>query len=237
MLYTVGIITAIVSYLVGSVNTSIILSKSIYGNDIRSSGSGNAGATNMLRTHGLGIAVATLLCDVLKGTLMVVLAKWLDNIFSAPTASSTPFEEQYILGNLKYIAAIFVVLGHDFPLFFGFRGGKGVATSLGAVLALDPVIAAIMLVFAILIMAVSRYVSLGSITAAALYPLMIFIKLLSQNKNPRDYFPYIIMAFIIAIILILKHHSNISKLLLGTENKLFSKKASENDEALEEDEK
>lgn len=236
MLYTMAIITAIASYLVGSINTSIILSKSIYGSDIRTSGSGNAGATNMLRTHGTGMAVATLICDILKGTLMVILAKWLDNIFSVPPVDASFYEEAYIFGNLKYIAAIFVVLGHDFPIFFGFRGGKGVATSLGVVLALDPVCALFMLFSAILIMAVSRYVSLGSITAAALYPFIVFVKLLADNQNPAEHLSYIAMAFILAIILILKHHSNIAKLLRGTENKLFAKKVVEEDANFEEDE-
>lgn len=230
MITTVAIITAIISYLVGSINTSIILSRSIYGTDIRKSGSGNAGATNMLRTHGKGMAVATLICDVLKGTLMVIVAIWLDNIFAPDTSTRlTYFEEAYLVGNLKYLAAIFVVLGHDFPIFFGFRGGKGVATSLGAVLALDPAVAGIMLLVALTIMICSRYVSLGSITAAAFYPLILLVKLLADGKNPMDNLPYIAMAFVLAVILILKHHSNIAKLLRGTENKLFAKKQ-ENDD-------
>ncbi len=237
MLYTLAIITAICAYLVGSINPSIILSKSIYGRDIRESGSGNAGATNMLRTHGAGMAIATLLCDILKGTLVVVLAKWLDNMFIIPPEGATAYEQFYIFGNLKYIAAIAVVIGHDFPIYFGFHGGKGVATSLGVVLALDPLCALFMLFGAVLIMAVSRYVSLGSITAAALYPFIVFVTLLANNQNPSENVAYILMAFILAIILILKHHSNIRKLLAGTENKLFAKKVTEeNDIGTEEDE-
>lgn len=230
MLYFIAALTAIASYLVGSINPSIILSRSIYGKDIRESGSGNAGTTNMLRTHGKGMALATLVCDILKGSLMVVLAAWLDNIFSEPEYSS--FENMFILGNLKYIAGIFAVIGHDFPIYFGFRGGKGVATSLGVVLALDPIVGLVVMAVAITIMAASRYVSLGSITAGGIYPFVLFIYLLSKGENMESKITYIIMSFILGVLLIAKHHSNIVKLRNGTENKLFAKKT----EAAQEDE-
>lgn len=243
MVLAIAVIVAVISYLIGSINTSIILSKSIYGTDIRNSGSGNAGATNMLRTHGKGIAVATLICDVLKGMIAIVIAAWADIIINdfAKTAILTPFASRYILGNLKYIAGIFVVLGHDFPVFFGFRGGKGVATSLGVALTLDWQVGLIIAVIALIIMASSRYVSLGSICAAALYPFVLFIYLMAKEmSNLNDKLGYIVMAFVLALLLIVKHHSNIKKLSLGTENKLFSKKedaeVSEQDEEIEEEE-
>lgn len=231
MLYFVSILTALGAYLLGSVNTSIILSKSIYGEDIRTSGSGNAGATNMLRTHGKGIAVATLICDVLKGTLAVIIAMWLDLILASyfKNASLSAAESTYLLGNFKYIAGVFVALGHDFPIFFGFRGGKGVATSLGVILALNPKIGLIVLAAAVLVMALSRYVSLGSVTAAALYPFVLFTYIIASGENPADEIPYLIMAFILAVLLILKHHTNIAKLKNGTENKLFAKKQPQTD--------
>ncbi len=237
MLYTIAIMTAILSYLAGSINTSIILSKSIYGSDIRTSGSGNAGATNMLRTHGKGMAIATLICDILKGTLMVVLASWLDIIFSGnqQNAAASYNERMYILGNLKYIAAVFVVLGHDFPVYFGFRGGKGVATSLGVALALNPQVGLIMLCVAIAVMAATRYVSLGSITAAGMYPFILFTFLLAKGEPLEEHVTYIVMAIILALLLIGKHHSNIKKLRNGTENKLFAKKAEVTDEDIEEE--
>lgn len=240
MILAIAIIVAVVSYLIGSINTSIILSKSIYGTDIRTSGSGNAGATNMLRTHGKGIAIATLICDVLKGMIAIVLAIWADLILNdfAKTAVLAPYESQYILGNLKYIAGIFVVLGHDFPVFFGFRGGKGVATSLGVALTLDWQVGLIIAVIALVIMASSRYVSLGSICAAALYPFVLFTYLMVKElSNLDDKLGYMVMAFVLALLLIVKHHSNITKLRLGTENKLFAKKEeAEQDEETEEDE-
>lgn len=222
MIYYATAAIAVISYLLGSINTSIILSRSIYGKDIRKSGSGNAGATNMLRTHGKGIAVATLICDVLKGTIAVVLGMWFDIIFASNANTIT--EAHFLVNNLKYIAAIFVVLGHDFPIFFGFKGGKGVATSLGVIMMLNWEIGLIVLFAAIAIMAVSRYVSLGSISAAALYPFILFIYITAAGEKLEEYTAYIIMSLILALMLILKHHTNIRKLINGNENKLFAKK-------------
>jgi len=238
MVYAIALITAVIAYLIGSINTSIILSKSIYGSDIRSSGSGNAGATNMLRTHGKKIAIATLVCDVLKGVIAILLAKWADNslLEYSKTAALSPFENQYIVGNLKYIAGVFVALGHDFPVFFGFRGGKGVATSLGVALTLGWQVGLIIAVGAILIMVISRYVSLGSITAAALYPIVLILMLPNGIQDIKSHLGYVIMAVILALLLIFKHHSNISKLIKGTENKLFSKKDEEDIVIQKEDE-
>lgn len=227
MVTTIAVIIAVIAYLIGSINTSIILSKSIYGSDIRTSGSGNAGATNMLRTHGKGIAIATLICDVLKGAIAVALAMWADIIVLdiAKNSALTPTESLYLVGNLKYLAAIFVVLGHDFPIFFGFRGGKGVATSLGVALTLDWQIGLIIAVIALVIMASTRYVSLGSICAGALYPFVVFTYLLATRFAELDnLLGYIGMSFALGILLIVKHHSNIGKLLKGTESKLFEKK-------------
>lgn len=233
-MYIIALIVAIASYLVGSISPSIILSKSIYGKDIRESGSGNAGTTNMLRTHGKGIAAATLICDILKGAIMVVIASWLDNIYTEPSAAFSRIENAYILGNLKYIAAIFAVIGHDFPIYFGLRGGKGVATSLGVVLALDWQVGVVMMVIAIAIMAASRYVSLGSIIAGGLYPFILFVYLLLEGENMEEKLTYIAMSFFLGVLLIGKHHSNIKKLIKGTENKLFAKKVEEH--VLSEDE-
>ena len=227
MVTTIAVLTAVIAYLIGSINTSIILSKSIYGSDIRTSGSGNAGATNMLRTHGKGIAIATLICDVLKGAIAVSLAIWADLwvLDFAKNSTLTPAESLYIAGNIKYLAAIFVVLGHDFPIFFGFRGGKGVATSLGVALTLDWKVGLIIAVIALIIMATTRYVSLGSICAGALYPFVLFTYLLATRfAELNSLLGYIGMSFVLGFLLIIKHHSNIAKLLKGTESKLFEKK-------------
>lgn len=237
MIYTIAVLVALASYLVGSINPSIIISKSIYGKDIRESGSGNAGTTNMLRTHGKGMALATLLCDILKGSLMVVFAIWIDNflgLFVKDMAISY-YERTFILGNLKYIAGIFAVIGHDFPLYFGFRGGKGVATSLGVVLVLNWQVGLVVMAVALTVMATTRYVSLGSIIAGGIYPFMLFTYLLAKGEDMEKQITAIVMSLILGILLIAKHHSNIVKLKNGTENKLFAKKSAELEETAEEE--
>ena len=153
LVYTIAV--AVIAYLIGSINSSILISKAVTGKDIRTSGSGNAGATNMLRTMGKKYAVITLVIDILKGVVALLLAKLAINLGAYTSAT--------------YIAGVAVVLGHNFPVFFGFKGGKGVATSLGVVLLLDWKIGLITLVVALAIMAISKYVSLGSITAAVVF--------------------------------------------------------------------
>ncbi|MBR4723444.1 MAG: glycerol-3-phosphate 1-O-acyltransferase PlsY [Clostridia bacterium] len=236
MFTVITVILAFLAYLAGSINTSVILSKSIYGEDVRDSGSGNAGATNMLRTYGAGIAVLTLICDILKGALFVLLAWWLDILFSSYFKGYplSDFEQAYLFENLRYIVGVFVVLGHDFPIWFGFRGGKGVATSLGVILALNPQIGLIVLAIALLIMIFSRYVSLGSVIGAVVYPFIVLTYILAGGENIAKNTVYLITAFLLAFLLIIKHHSNIKRLKNGTENKLFAKKPQ--DEETEEDE-
>jgi len=139
-------------------------------------------------------------------------------------ASASAFERTYILGSLKYIAGIFVVLGHDFPIYFGFKGGKGVATSLGVMLTLNWQVGLIILALALTIMATTRYVSLGSITAAAVYPFVLFTFMIAGGEKLSGCITYLFMAVLLAVILIAKHHTNITKLKNGNESKLFEKK-------------
>ena len=155
------IIIAIIAYLIGSVNFSVILSKKMAGFDVREKGSGNAGTTNMLRSVGKGAAVLTLICDILKGVVSIGIAIIIGNIFNIQDKAL-----------LVQIAGIFVVIGHTFPIFFGFKGGKGVATSLGVLLMSNWQIGLICLVFALVLMALTRMVSLGSVAAAILYPVL-----------------------------------------------------------------
>lgn len=212
------IAVAVVSYLIGSINFSIILSKLISGKDIRESGSGNAGATNMLRTHGKKMGVITLLLDVMKGVVVVFIVKALVN--SDIMYTDTNFD--IALNNvLPYIAGVAVILGHNFPLYFGFKGGKGVATSLGVVLMLDWKVGLIVAVCAIAIMAITRYVSLGSILGGAAYIIAEFVKaIITRNYNVIQ----LVCVVIIGGLLIARHHANIKRLLNGTENKLILKK-------------
>ena len=231
----ITVLTAVVSYLIGSINFSIIISKAISGKDIRESGSGNAGATNMLRTHGKKFAIITLLCDIAKGVLAVLLTI-LFVILYGHLVLQLPSRYAEMRGNLNvtmdgisalflalpYIAGLFVMFGHCFPVFFGFKGGKGVATALGVVMTLDWKIGIIVLVVAIALMAITRYVSLGSVVAAALFVILTIAKqIFTGNINPY----IIVCSTLMGLLVILRHHANIGRLIHGTENKLsFSKK-------------
>ena len=203
------ILVAIIAYAIGSVNFSIIFSKKLAGFDVREKGSGNAGTTNMLRSVGKGAAALTLICDILKGVAAVLVAWGIAKIAKNETPEI-----------LIQIAGFFAVVGHTFPVYFGFKGGKGVATALGILLLTNWQIGLICLVFAILVMALTRMVSLGSIMAAVLFPVLtIFITenyLVSGN--------YIIFGIAMAVLVIFNHRSNLKRIYKGEENKLSFKK-------------
>ncbi len=206
------IIIAIVAYLIGSINFSVILSKKMAGFDVREKGSGNAGTTNMLRSVGKKAAALTLLCDVLKGVVSIGIA-WIVGKIANDVDSAL----------LVQIAGILVVVGHTYPIFFGFKGGKGVATSLGVLLMTNWQIGLICLTFAIVIMALSRKVSLGSIGAAILFPILtIFTN--SHFIVEANGFKYLVYSLILAAIVVFNHRENIKRLLNGTENTLSFKK-------------
>ncbi len=196
-----NLIVLILAYLLGSISTSIIVSKIMIGDDIRNHGSGNAGATNTLRTVGKLGAILVILGDCLKAILAILIAKAITQ--NANVAI--------------YIAGIGAVLGHNFPLYFNFKGGKGIVVSTVAILFADPTIGSIVVVIAILIMAISRYVSLGSILGAVLF---VLLSLIFKTQNSE----FIAFAFILAILAIYMHKSNIKRLLSGTESKLSFKK-------------
>lgn len=203
------IMMAIIAYCIGSVNFSIIISKKMAGFDVREKGSGNAGTTNMLRSVGKKAAIITLVCDILKGILAVGFAILVGNIVKD---LNNPL--------LVQIAAIAVIIGHIFPVFYGFKGGKGVATSLGILLIINWQIGLICLVFALTLMALTKMVSLGSIAAAILYPVLtLFI-----HNNYIVEGSYFIFGIMIALIVLYTHRTNIERLLNGTENKLSFKK-------------
>ncbi|MEI3395097.1 MAG: glycerol-3-phosphate 1-O-acyltransferase PlsY [Clostridia bacterium] len=210
------ILIAVISYLIGSISFSVIISKKMAGFDVREKGSGNAGSTNVLRTVGKKAAAITLLCDILKGVVSILLAILIGTIWK-------DVDKELIL----QIAGIAVVIGHTFPIFFGFKGGKGVATSLGVLLMSNWQIGLICLVFALVLMALTKMVSLGSCGAAVLFPVLtLFINdnytILTEGKSGRVYFVY---SVILAIIVLYNHRSNIKRMLNGTENKLsFGKK-------------
>jgi glycerol-3-phosphate acyltransferase PlsY len=180
------------------------------GFDVREKGSGNAGSTNVLRTVGKKAALLTLICDILKGIVAVLLAVLLGNIVKELNGAL-----------LVQIAAIAVVLGHTFPIFFEFKGGKGVATSLGVLLLINWKIGLICLIFALVIMALTKMVSAGSVLAAILFPIL---TLFIGQENFIVQGNYFIFSVIMAVIVAFNHRSNIKRILNGTENKLSLKK-------------
>ena len=202
------VIMAVIAYLIGSINFSVILSKKMAGFDVREKGSGNAGTTNMLRTVGKKAAAITLICDILKGVISIGIALLIGRIVEGSNGAL-----------LVQIAGIAVILGHTFPIFFKFKGGKGVATSLGVLIMSNWQIGLICLVFALVLIALTQMVSVGSIAAAILYPVLtLFI--------PENYIVpgnYLIYSVILAVLVVFNHRENVKRLLNGTENKISFK--------------
>ena len=203
-----SLIVAIIAYLIGSINFSVILSKKMAGFDVREKGSGNAGTTNMLRTVGKKAAAITLICDILKGVVAILIAVLIGKIVEESNSAL-----------LVQIAGVAVILGHTFPIFFKFKGGKGVATSLGVLIMSNWQIGLICLVFALVLMILTQMVSVGSIAAAILYPVLtLFI--------PQNYIVpgnYLIYSIILAVLIVFNHRENVKRLLNGTENKISFK--------------
>ena len=211
----VCIAVAILSYLLGSLNFGVILSKGIEKDDIREHGSGNAGTTNMLRNYGKKLAVFTILGDMIKVAVAIGLSFLIVKLTNVYDLISEANVDADML--IKSFSGFFCVLGHIFPCFFKFKGGKGVATAGGMVFIVDWKIALILLAIFIIIVAVTKYVSLGSIIIALLYPILIFLFYKS--------FVLTIIASIFTLIVIVAHRSNIKKLINHSENKINLKKS------------
>ena len=208
------VLVAIIAYLIGSVNFSIIFTKRLKGFDVREKGSGNAGSTNVLRTAGPAVALLTLVCDIAKGVVPVLLGVFIGNIAGVDDASKAV---------LAQIAGTFAVIGHTFPVFFGFKGGKGVATSLGVLLTINWQVGLVCLAFALITMALTRMVSLGSVMAAILFPTLLLFNI-GIPIVPGNYWSYLIFACVLAFLVIFNHRSNIERIINGNENRLTFKK-------------
>ena len=205
------IVNAIIAYLIGSINFSVIFSKKFAGFDVREKGSGNAGTTNMLRSVGKKAAAITLICDILKGVVAILIAIFLGNLFNAQNRSI-----------LVQIAGIAVVVGHTFPVFFGFKGGKGVATSLGILIMSNWEIGLICLAVGVTLIAITKMVSVGSCSAAILFAVLpYFIK---DNYIVSEGSGYLAYSIILAVFILFNHRSNIVRILQGKENKISFKK-------------
>ena len=222
LLTALSILWVIASYFIGSINFSIIISKKKYNDDIRKYGSKNAGTSNMQRIYGNKAAILTFIGDAAKGFVCVFAARLLFGV------------------NVAYLAGAFCVIGHCFPVYFGFKGGKGVATAAAVVTTLClPVGLLLILVFAILVLG-TKYISLGSVISALLYPVFLdrYYGLLCSMGVYDVAHPtalMVICSVVITLVLVIRHHKNIRNLLNGEENKLSfgknkKKKASESKE-------
>lgn len=188
-------IAILISYFIGNFSTSMIVSKLWANIDIRKHGSGNAGSTNVLRTLGFKPALITFIGDALKG----MLAVWIGSKLGG--------------GDTVLLCGIAAIIGHNWPVLFGFKGGKGIATSIGVGIAVNPIIAFICIVVGIMIVVKTKYVSLGSITAISLLPILFIF----------SGFKYFAFGLILALMAIFQHRQNIQRLLNGTESKLGQK--------------
>ena len=193
----------ILAYLIGSIPTAVWVSKWGYGIDIREHGSGNAGATNTFRILGTKAGCSVMFGDMLKGFVAVKLS-----IFSPFVWTSEPFV------NLQIFLGLAAVLGHIFPIWAEFRGGKGIATLFGMILGIQPLVAVSLVAVFVLMLFLTRYVSLSSITASIAFPLLI---LFIFNEHELS---YRLFAIATAFLVVLTHHKNISRLLNGNESKV-----------------
>ncbi len=200
------LLCAVIGYLLGSLNSAIIISKLFFRRDIRTQGSGNAGTTNMLRTYGTKYAVMTLVFDMLKGAVATLVGWLLYSMIGAP------------------IAGFFCAFGHMFPMFYHFRGGKGVATTAMVALMLDPWTFLLMFVCFFAIVAMTKYVSLASIMCAFLYP--IFLHAFVPTMGTAQ-----LMGILTTVFVVFMHRENIKRLYEGKESKIsFSRKPKEQKE-------
>lgn len=208
-----------IGYLLGSINSAIITSKALFDKDIRNFGSGNAGLTNMLRVFGKKAALFTLLGDMLKSALSVLLGAWVC----------------YNSSEGAHLAGLFCVLGHIAPIYYGFRGGKGVLAAATMILVLDPVVFLLLIATFALVLFMTRFVSMASVIAAFLYPAYIYVISMTLTGDPPRFFK-LLFAVVTAVMVIFMHRKNIERVYKGTENK-FSFKSKPTAEKSEDDKK
>ena len=195
------VVGAVIAYLLGSVNFGIIISKAKFKDDIRKHGSGNAGMTNMMRTYGKAAAGMTLFGDCMKAIIAVIIGTMLNGDMGG------------------YVAGLFCIVGHVYPLYFKFKGGKGVATAAAMLLLLNPIVFLILLIIFVIIVGFTKYLSLGSVMCMIVYPLI-----LNRFMGEPNYIITII-SLLITVFILFMHRENIKRLLAGTESKFSFKKS------------
>ena len=195
MIWLKYLLIAVICYFLGNISTGLLIGKLTAQIDIRQHGSGNAGTTNVMRTLGWVPSLLTLAGDVLEAVLAVVIGR-------------------AIAGEIGWIVgAVAVLLGHNWPVLFGFKGGKGMACSLGIILATEPLFALIVLAVQVLVLVITRYMSVASLTTSVLYPVLVICFHASDT-------PYVVFSILAACLAIFCHRSNISRLIHHTENRL-----------------
>lgn len=220
LIYAAGVLfTIAAAYMLGSINFAIVISKRMFGVDVRTLGSGNGGSTNMLRNFGKKAAALTFLGDILKAVISIAVGRLL-------------------LGETgAYISGLFCILGHIFPCWFRFKGGKGVATAAAMILVIDPIVFAVVFIVFLIVLLISRYVSLSSIIAAFVYPSIVYFRYVSINSMPDPF--VLISTVIVAFLIIIMHRENLKRLFRAREPKinLFGKKKQLTPEEFEEEAK
>lgn len=222
MLILALILTVVISYLLGSCNSAIIVVKLLKHEDIREHGSKNAGLTNTLRCYGKVPALLTLIGDLGKGIVAAIISIALAQLLIGEGLSPEIGFDRMTFG---YLSGIFSIIGHIFPLYYGFKGGKGVLVSCSILLVIDPWTFCVVIPVFILVVAVSRYVSLGSIIAALAYPVITFILHLTvYGLGMKLSVIHALLVVCTSSMLIYMHRTNIERLKNGTENKFGQKK-------------
>jgi len=209
-------IIAILSYLVGSIPTSIIVARKVRGIDIRQHGSGNAGGTNVIRVLGWKAGVFVIAMDMAKGLVATMLVARL-MYGPIPFENRTPFDDFTVV---QIIAGCAAILGHIWTLFAGFRGGKGIATAGGMLIGVAPVEVAVSFGIFAIVFLISHYVSLGSLSAAVAFPLTMFTRENVFMVNIQGYNTLIFFSIAISLLIFYTHRTNILRLLKGTENRI-----------------
>ena len=215
-----GIISVVISYLLGSCNSSIIVVRLLKHEDIREKGSKNAGLTNTLRCYGKFPALLTLIGDLAKGIVSVLLSILVFRLM----VGNGNFDRQTV----GYISGIAAIVGHIFPIYYGFRGGKGILVSSSILIVIDPLTFAIIIPFFAVVLIISKYVSVASISAAVFYPILTFLlHYFVENEPLSTCIVHTALVAVTSVLLIYMHRANIQRLKNGTENKFFGKKKQE----------